>query len=175
MRRTIQNADTINEDRNTGYANVVCVCSYNMIRSPTMAYLLAQEEEPFNIRSAGVEANAVSQLDIYTMSWAHAVVCLDEYVAARVKNDYPDLAGKVISLPTTPGRQYMDHDMVRDMQRKLPELLEKINELYNSSDEVVFDAPAASPANYEQQLGRIKRKKPKRSQVVVKKIGGGRP
>lgn len=174
MRRTIQNADNINEDRNTGYANVVCVCSYNMIRSPTMAYLLAQEEEPFNIRSAGVEANAVSQLDIYTMSWAHAVVCLDEYVAARVKNDYPDLAGKVISLPTTPGRQYMDHDMVRDMRNKIPDLVDKIAELYANDNELVFadmklDSP---PTNVEDG---IRKKKPKRFPGSRKKLGGGKP
>lgn len=63
---------------------VLCVCSAGLLRSPTAAYVLANEYG-YNTRSVGVaEEYALFPLEEVHLHWADEVVCMEQWHADAV-------------------------------------------------------------------------------------------
>lgn len=59
------------------HKRVLCLCSANMLRSPTMQYILSSEPFNYNTRSAGVYPYALIPMSAELLLWADEIVCAD--------------------------------------------------------------------------------------------------
>lgn len=125
-------------DLDTSYVRVACVCSSNLIRSPSWAYWLAGEG--FNTRSAGIHIDSIQRINPYLYRWADAVVCLDTHVQAQVKHVFGQDLDKTILVEANVGRTYLDVDMRKQFESLLDSVVAKImtqsdkTRAYNSSN-----------------------------------------
>jgi predicted protein tyrosine phosphatase len=58
------------------FKRVLCVCTANMLRSPTAAVVLANEPFNYNTRSAGVHASALIPVTTNLLYWCEEIVCM---------------------------------------------------------------------------------------------------
>jgi len=59
------------------HKRVLCLCSANMLRSPTMQVVLSSEPFNYNTRSAGTYDFALIPISAELLSWADEIVCAD--------------------------------------------------------------------------------------------------
>lgn len=69
----------VNNPNQGKFKKVLCVCSAGLLRSPTIAYVLANAPYNFNTRAAGaVEEYALVPVDEVLLQWADVVVFADK-------------------------------------------------------------------------------------------------
>ena len=103
------------------YKRVLCVCSAGLLRSPTAAFVLAQEPYNFNTRAAGmVPEFALVPVDEVLLAWADEIVCMDRRQAVGIKNMLRDEERPIVVLDIPDNFRYRD-----------PKLIELIREAYN--------------------------------------------
>jgi len=102
------------------YKRVLTVCSGGCLRSPTAAFVLAQEPYNYNTRSCGLETEwAIIPIDEGLVEWADEIVFMNQWMRDEVGRKF-DLKGKdkqVLDIP--------DRYPYRD-----PELIELIKQRY---------------------------------------------
>lgn len=111
------------------FKRVLCVCTGGLLRSPTMAVVLANEPYNFNTRSAGVNREyALNLIDENLILWADEIVCADDEHMYEVNTfcavnsiNLRVLRKKVLVLGIPDVYDYRD-----------PALVELIKEKYNS-------------------------------------------
>lgn len=65
---------------------VLCVCSAGLLRSPTAAWVLAQEPYNYNTRACGITPQfALIPFDRVLATWADEIVCMTEEQADEVE------------------------------------------------------------------------------------------
>jgi predicted protein tyrosine phosphatase len=77
---------------------VLCLCSANMLRSPTMQVVLSSDPFNYNTRSAGTEEYALIKLTADLLGWADEIICADTEHHNRVH----DLMGRLPFLRDVP-------------------------------------------------------------------------
>ena len=75
------------------FKKILCVCSAGLLRSPTLAYILA---EKYNTRSCGLHDYALIQFDEILMEWADIILCANAEMARIIESEYN--TDKVIAL-----------------------------------------------------------------------------
>lgn len=100
------------------YRKVLCVCSAGLLRSPTVAFVLAKEYK-YNTRACGIYDYALIQFDEVLGLWADEIVCVEETVAKHIPEEYKE---KVVVLNIPDKYEYMN-----------PELQEIIKEQYDNT------------------------------------------
>lgn len=82
------------------HKRVLCLCSANMLRSPTMQVVLSSEPFNYNTRSAGTYDFALIPVSAELLSWADEIVCADtehvQKVLAVADNVSPLIKAKPI-------------------------------------------------------------------------------
>ena len=73
------------------FKKVLCVCSYNQLRSPTMAWVLSNPPFNYNTRSCGIEqSEALIPVSRALLRWADEIVCAwhnqYDYVQYRLRD-----------------------------------------------------------------------------------------
>ena len=69
------------------YRRVLCLCSVGMLRSPTVAEVLASEPYRYNTRSAGLdEQYALIVADKALLNWADEIVVMERDHRRQVEN-----------------------------------------------------------------------------------------
>ena len=63
---------------------VLCVCSANMLRSPTAQVVLGSAPYNFDTRSAGTMRMSVVPLTRALVQWADEIICMEKQHRARV-------------------------------------------------------------------------------------------
>ena len=63
---------------------VLCLCSANMLRSPTMQVVLSSDPFNYNTRGAGTQEYALIRLSADLLGWADEIVCADSEHFNRV-------------------------------------------------------------------------------------------
>lgn len=102
---------------------VLCVCSAGLLRSPTIAHVLAQEPYNFNTRAAGsVPEFALIPVDDVLINWAEEIVFAEAYHFNLVREHGHDLTGKRCIILDIPDRY----------RRRDPELEVLIRDKYNT-------------------------------------------
>ena len=71
------------------YKRVLTVCSANMLRSPTIAHVLASAPYDYNTRSAGTSNIALIPVTDALLFWADEIVCADTFpeIETKVKTE----------------------------------------------------------------------------------------
>ena len=103
------------------YKRVLTVCSANMLRSPTMAVVLAAEPYNFNTRSAGVSGYALIHVTEDLLVWCDEVVCADTEHALWIRDKMMEW---MIDKPI------IDLQIPDQYEYRNPELIELIKERY---------------------------------------------
>lgn len=65
---------------------VLCVCTAGMLRSPTIAWVLANHPWGFNTRAAGlIDRYALIPVTPRLLTWAEEIVCVSEEYASHIR------------------------------------------------------------------------------------------
>lgn len=95
---------------------VLCVCSANMLRSPTMQVVFSAEPFNYNTRSAGIYEFALVKVDEDLLQWADEIVCAEaehfNYIMRRLESlNAKDKTVVNLAIPDT--YAYRDPELVR--------------------------------------------------------------
>lgn len=107
---------------------VLCVCSAGLLRSPTLAHMLATKG--FNTRAAGLEeAFALIPVDDVLLLWADVILCMDSDQAERINQrlidrQFLDETTPVISLNVPDNFGFMDKQLCNILEHKISQLKE---------------------------------------------------
>ncbi len=112
MNNRIYNATNPNQGP---YKRVLCVCSAGLLRSPTLAFALAQRG--YNTRAAGSSPNyALIPVDDALFTWANEIVFVNKENLLEVQAHFPsfqkDYGDKVTVLKIPDRYQYRDPELV---------------------------------------------------------------
>ncbi len=98
------------------YKKVLCVCSAELLRSPTAAIVLSRKPFDFNTRSCGMVPDyAVIVLDGILMEWADEIVCMD---ATQQREITKRTSKPVINLNVPDVYEYRHPDLMRLIARR---------------------------------------------------------
>lgn len=80
MKINYNRLSNVNNKYQGGYSRVLVVCSAGLLRSPTIAEILAKPPFNFNTRAVGYSTEyALIPLDACHVAWADKIVCVDIY------------------------------------------------------------------------------------------------
>jgi predicted protein tyrosine phosphatase len=103
------------------YKKVLCVCSAGLLRSPTTAYVLANEFD-CNTRAAGLTTEyALIPVDRVLIEWADEIVCMDESQAEKLRTLY-GTDKPIISLNIPDQFQYRDPELIELIRKAYKEI-----------------------------------------------------
>lgn len=101
------------------FPTVLCVCSAGLLRSPSIAHILANKG--YNTRSAGVYDYALIRVSEVLLTWAKYVVCASQEHADWIKDNYPDYADGIVVL-NIPDKYFYRTSILMDLiEQKLKE------------------------------------------------------
>lgn len=95
------------------YKKVLCVCSAGLLRSPTAAFVLAQDYG-YNTRAAGLSQDyALIPVDRVLLEWADEIVCMNEEQRQTILIELgPEGDKPVINLDIPDDFRYRDPQLV---------------------------------------------------------------
>lgn len=101
------------------------VCSRNQWRSPTAEHLWRRHPQ-VSVRSAGTSPNARHRVSIEDIEWADVILVMEEKHKSRLMAEFTRmLEGKPIHVLDIPDEyKYMDPELIEELQRCVPSLLE---------------------------------------------------
>ncbi|MBL0373892.1 low molecular weight protein tyrosine phosphatase family protein [Rhizobium sp. KVB221] len=104
--------------------NILFVCSQNKLRSPTAEQVFS-EYPGLEVLSAGTNNDAVTPLDAETVSWADIIFVMEKSHLNKVRTKFrSSLNGtRVICLNIPDDYEFMDPDLIRLLQAKVPRFL----------------------------------------------------
>ena len=105
---------------------VLCVCSAGLLRSPTLAVVLASKG--FNTRAAGiVDDYALVPVDEVLVQWADKILCVEDSVYHQLCHKFPgaDVKAKALGIPDC--YAYMDPKLVKSIEAQLDDVKEWLN------------------------------------------------
>ena len=96
------------------YKRVLTVCSANMLRSPTIAHVLASAPYDYNTRSAGTSNIALIPVTDALLFWADEIVCAETEHAISVRNMLMefDLDKPIVNLGIPDNYEYRDPKLI---------------------------------------------------------------
>src|SRR4249919_2063567 len=104
----------------TDAKRVLCVCSAGLLRSPTTANVLHQEYG-FNTRAAGIVAEyALIPVDDVLATWADEIVAVEESVAERIRELFPEYADKIVTLAIPDQHEWNHTDLRKAILEQYP-------------------------------------------------------
>lgn len=134
MKVTRNRRSVINNGYQGHHKKVLCVCSAGVLRSPTLAVILAAEPFNFNTRAVGCNPEyALIPLDAGLVLWADEIVVMDEFHQHAVNEIQHQLAAdsdgmfdftyrKVHNFHVEDDYGYRDPELVRILTEKAYEV-----------------------------------------------------
>ena len=99
---------------------ILCVCSAGLLRSPTVAAILAQEPYNCNTRAVGIEESyALIPLDDVLLNWADQVVVMDGMMKMRIEELGFD--GNIVNFDIPDMFEYMQPELVELVKEQADE------------------------------------------------------
>lgn len=130
----------INNSAQKDYKRVLCVCSAGVLRSPTLAVILAGEPFNFNTRAVGANPEyALIPLDKGLIMWANEIVVMDDFHQHAVNQMQHELAADSDGMYDFEYRKVHCFNVEDDYDYRDPELVRiltmKALEAFNGSKE----------------------------------------
>lgn len=95
------------------FPRMLCVCSAGLLRSPTMAYVFAQDPYNFNTRAVGLEKEyALLPIDEALVEWADIIVVAQGWMGKEIEEKYRP-AVTVLSLDIPDKFPYRDPELIK--------------------------------------------------------------
>ncbi|MBN2433316.1 MAG: phosphotyrosine protein phosphatase [Acidobacteria bacterium] len=110
----------------TTVKRVLFICQQNRLRSPT-AEALFRDQPGWEVRSAGLAAEAVHSLDRELLAWADLVFVMERRQRNRIHKDFPDLyrQKRIICLYIPDMYDYMDPELQLLLRERVGPYLEE--------------------------------------------------
>ena len=107
------------------YKRVLTVCSANMLRSPTIAHVLASTPYDYNTRSAGTSDFALIPVTDELLFWADEIVCADTEHAVIVQKQLMDLNldKPLVNLRIPDNYEYRNPELIAMIRQRYDEIL----------------------------------------------------
>jgi predicted protein tyrosine phosphatase len=107
------------------YKRVLTVCSANMLRSPTIAHVLASTPYDYNTRSAGTSDFALIPVTEELLFWADEIVCADTEHAVIVQKRLMDLNldKPLVNLRIPDIYEYRNPELIMMIRQRYDEIL----------------------------------------------------
>jgi len=107
------------------YKRVLTVCSANMLRSPTIAHVLASTPYDYNTRSAGTSDFALIPVTEELLFWADEIVCADTEHAVIVQKRLMDLNldKPLVNLRIPDNYEYRNPELIAMIRQRYDEIL----------------------------------------------------
>ncbi len=104
---------------------VLTVCSANMLRSPTIAHVLASTPYDYNTRSAGTHSFALIPVTEELLFWADEIVCADTEHAVIVQKQLMDLNldKPLVNLRIPDNYEYRNPELIAMIRQRYDEIL----------------------------------------------------
>ncbi|HET8689257.1 MAG TPA: hypothetical protein VFM18_21810 [Methanosarcina sp.] len=100
------------------FKKVLCVCSAGLLRSPTIAYVLANKG--FNTRAVGVFDYALIQVDPVLIEWADIIVFASQEHHHAVMEYVEDKKKFVLDIPDM--YEFRNPELVKIIEQRLVEV-----------------------------------------------------
>lgn len=107
---------------------ILFVCNLNMMRSPTGEELF-RENPHLDVKSAGVDKDAVARVTVDLLEWADVVFVMERRQRNIIHKDFKDISPRkrIICLYIPDEYDFMDPDLVDIMKRKVNANLAKLD------------------------------------------------
>ena len=104
---------------------VLTVCSANMLRSPTIAHVLASAPYDYNTRSAGTSNIALIPVTDALLFWADEIVCADTEHATTINAKLMslNLDKPIIDLRIPDNYEYRNPELIMIIQKRYDSIL----------------------------------------------------
>jgi predicted protein tyrosine phosphatase len=104
--------------------HVLFVCSANRLRSPTAEQLFSQRAD-IEVASAGTNHDAETPLDAELVAWADLIFVMEKAHRTKLQRRFGRHLKKarVVCLDIPDNYVFMDPELIRILQRKVPPLL----------------------------------------------------
>jgi predicted protein tyrosine phosphatase len=100
------------------------ICGKNQHRSPTAENIFSENEE-LEVRSAGVDNDAIYQVSTEDIEWAEYVFVMEEKHREKLRSLFKDSIKdqRIISLDIQDKYRYMDEELVLELRNKVAKFL----------------------------------------------------
>lgn len=96
---------------------VLCVCSAGLLRSPTVANVLANDPYYFNTRSVGLEQSfALIPIDDVLLEWADVAICMEDSQCVKVRD--MGFTGEIYDFNIDDSYDFMDNRLVEIIKNR---------------------------------------------------------
>ncbi|UKJ09110.1 protein tyrosine phosphatase [Solitalea lacus] len=97
--------------------NILFVCEYNKMRSPTAASIYAADKR-FNVKSAGVDQSAEKVVKKEDLEWADYVITMEKEQAHKLQSMFPEQFPQtiVLSLFIPDQYQFMQPELIEELK-----------------------------------------------------------
>ena len=110
----------------TSKLKILFVCTINRMRSAT-AHAIFQDDERFEVRSAGTdkEANVVLSRDL--LQWADSILVMEKHHRNFIRRNYPDIynAKKIVCLYIEDEYDFMQPELILVLQQKMDDVYKR--------------------------------------------------
>jgi len=116
---------------------VLCLCSANMLRSPTMQVVLSMPPYNYNTRSAGTYEFALIPVTADLIGWADEIVCADTEHAekiAKIIQAYNLEDKPVVNLRIPDHYEYRNPELIGLIRKRYDEIV--LNKFDSAEDRV---------------------------------------
>lgn len=105
------------------FQKALCVCSAGLLRSPTLALVLANEPYNYNTRAVGIDTgHALVPMDEVLAHWADIVFCVNNEIANEVLAKFPEVADIMVILDVPDIYPYRDNQLIEIIRNQLGEV-----------------------------------------------------
>lgn len=107
---------------------ILFLCNLNMMRSPT-AEKIFKEDSHLDVKSAGVDRDAVIPVDFDLLEWADIIFVMEKRQRNIIHKKFRDIyqRSRIICLYIPDEYDYMDPTLVELLKRKVKSNLVKLN------------------------------------------------
>lgn len=102
---------------------ILFVCTINRMRSAT-AQVIYEQDDRFEVKSAGTDKSARVVVDRELLEWADAVVVMEKYHRNKIRAKFPDLysSKKIVCLYIEDLYDFMDATLIELLTAKFEDI-----------------------------------------------------
>ncbi|HLP93058.1 MAG TPA: hypothetical protein VK168_03435 [Saprospiraceae bacterium] len=99
------------------------VCTINRMRSAT-AQVIYENDDRFEVKSAGTDRNARIVVDRDLLEWADAIIVMEKYHRNKIRSKFPDIYSnkKIVCLYIPDNYDFMDTDLIDILKLKFEDV-----------------------------------------------------
>lgn len=110
----------------TSKLKVLFVCTINRMRSAT-AQVIFQDDNRFEVKSAGTDKNANTVLTQDLLSWADSIIVMEKHHRNFIQKKFPEIYNtrKIVCLYIPDDYDYMQPELISILKNKMEDVFKR--------------------------------------------------